>query len=839
MNIEEILKRVSNPAQYIGLEWNVNVSEILSKWSNPEVIKVCLCFPDKYSIGMSNLGIMILYKLLNSYKDILCERVFAVDVDMEKILQKENTLLFSLETNHKLKEFDIIGFSLQDELNYLNIFTILYLAGIPLERKDRKEVFPLVIAGGPCSCNPYVLEDFIDFFILGEAEESIIKVVDIIKKFKILQKSEDKHSLLKKIDELKETYVCGISSNKKVIYPGIVDINKSYYPTDPIVPLVRTAHSRLNIEVTRGCGYSCNFCQATHITKPLRYRDKNKVIYLLEESLRNTGYSEVSFTGFCVTNYPYLLEVIDFVFNRFSNQCISVALPSLRIEDINENLIERLALFRKPTITLALETATERLRKVLNKEVSNEEFFDKLKILYKYGFQKIKLYFMIGLPTETEQDIEEIYFLIKKIKKYFNKIRLNITVSIFIPKPHTPFQFTKMQSYEELYKKIVFLKKNLYWGVNFGNIEKYIFSSYIEALISRGDATVGRFLKKVWEEGERFSNWKENFNLELWKKNLKDINLEEFIFKERDLNYGFIWDNIKYQFSKDILYKKYIDSVKMSNENNSNKSVLIEEAFKLSNEKSTKASFNYCYPSFGLYTLRLKFGRRGKIKFLSHLDEVEIFKKILKLSQIPVCYTQGYNPQIKFSLAPATPVGYESNSEYVDVEIYEKRDKEYIFNSIKKVLPEGFFLIDAWVLDFPLNKIPSLNSCVNLIEYLVKNSKGYSKEKLEEFLRLKEYFVFKIKQDNTLEKINLFEIIKEIKLIDNFTLYLLLRFSPGKNLRPEVVVGNIFNISQEDYYNFDILRNELYMETQDGKILRLYEKDCFYKHYSYSNFLHS
>lgn len=815
----KILKKVSNPAQYINSEWNIPKIDILSKWNKKETLKICLCLPEKYTISMSNLGIIILYKLLNSLENVLCERAFVVDTDMEKILISEKIFMFSLETQHPLKDFDIIGFSLQDELNYVNIFTVLYLSGIPFEREKRKEIFPLIVAGGPCASNPYVLENFIDFFILGEAEESIINVVNIILECK--KEKLNKLEILKRIDILKETYVPGISSKTKQIYPAVVDINKSFYPKDPVVPLIRVAHSRLNIELTRGCSHSCNFCRASYTSKPLRFRNKEYVFSLIEESIKTTGYDEIAFTGFTVTDYPYLLDVIEFVHKKFSNKCISISLPSLKVEDVNEKLIKGLSLVRKPTITLAIEAATERLRKILNKKVSNEEIFNKIKLLYRYGFKKIKLYFIIGLPTETEKEVEEIPAFVKKLKKYFPGLRINLTISIFMPKPHTPFQFAKMDDYESLYKKILFLKKNLKGIVNFGNIEKYIWSSYIEALISQGDSTIGKFLKTVWEKGARFPNWEENFDLNIWKENLKDVDMEKLIFKEKDFSCNFVWDNIKYNFSKESLYKKYTEAINYKETSDSfvvdKEEINITSNFESDSNEAKETSRNlFRYSS--LYTLRLKFGRRGKLKFISYLDEVEIFKKILRLSQIPVCFTCGYNPQIKFSLGLATPVGYESNSEYLDVEIYEILDKKEIFKRITNFLPEGLFLIDCKIFDLPLNKIPSLNNNVNLIEYIVEYPLKFSQEKLENFYNSDKFIVEK-KKNNTIQILNLHEIVKEIKLINDTMLLLILKFSPEKNLRPEVVVGNIFGINTNGYYELEILRNELYKETDNGNFI--------------------
>ncbi len=826
---ENLLKLVSTPAQYINSEWNCETSNIKRKKFKDDIIKICLCFPDKYTIGMSNLGIEILYKLLNSYDYITCERIFAVDTDLENILKKENISLFSLETKEDLKNFDIIGFSLQSELNYTNIFTILYLAKIQFKSNQRNNLFPLIIAGGPCSSNPYVLKNYFDFFVLGEAEECFIKIIEVVKKYKSkflknpnLNQQELKNELLKEINLLKETYV-PLYENKTVI-PATVDIKNSFYPENPTVPIIRTTHSRINIELTRGCGYNCNFCQAGYIHKPLRYRDKNKVLELIEKNVSSTGYDEIALTGYCVTNYPYLLEVIDFINERYSTKYISISLPSLRIEDINENLISKLGYVRKSTITLAPETATERLRKVINKNITNNEIFEKILLLYKNGFNKIKLYFMLGLPTESETDIDNIPKFIKEIKKYIN-ISFNITISAFIPKPHTPFQFAKMDNFENLYKKILFLKKQLNRMIHIKNIEKHIYSSIIEALISRGDEKIGELIEQLWYEGTRFDNWEENFNPSLWLKKIKQLNIDlnHYLYTERDKNFNFAWDNIKYFTTKEKLYEKYIltKNITYDTEKNLNfENIIISKVNNKNNNQS--AQQNKTIKEDFINTVRLRFERKNKLKFLSYFDQIEIIKRTLRMANSPLNYTCGFNPQIKISFSPPTPVGYESKSEYVDVEFYKKISKEELTDKIKKFLPEGMNLIEIKIFDLPLNKIVPLNSCINLTEYIITSNIIFNEELLKEFKKKNNFITEKYDhKDNKIKKIDVCELIKEIKILEKTKLYLLQRLIPQKNLKPEIIVGEIFSIPKQELYKLNITRENLYIETKTGNIISL------------------
>lgn len=824
-DIFKLLKLVSNPGQYINSEYNSLTDTIISKWQKKDVVKVCLCFPDKYVIGMSNIGIEIIYKLLNSLDNALCERVFAPEQDMEELLNRTNAELFSLETQHKVSDFDIIGFSLQHELCYTNIFTILSLARIPFRRKERTSVFPLIIAGGHCCCNPSVLSEYIDFFVIGDAEDFLPKLVDLILQYKIKaihNISISKSELLNEIDKFKETFV---PENKgKQVTPAVVDIRQSFYPTRPTVPIIKTTHLRLNLELTRGCGYNCNFCQATYTHRPLRYRDKEHVKYLIEEGINSTGYDEIALTGYCVTNYPYLLEIIEFIHKRYDKNYVSISLPSLRIEDIDERLVESLSYPRRSTITIAPETATEGLRKVLNKNISNNELFKKIKILYKYGFRRIKLYFMVGLPTETHEDIEAIPTLIKELKKYFPFMKFNVAISIFVPKPHTPFQFARMDSYENLCSKLNFLSKHLKKEFSVDSIKNRIYSSFIEALISRGDEKVGSLIEKVWLRGARFDNWNENFKVDLWIEEIinNNIELEKYLFSKLSESTKFAWGNILYNDSFSKLYERYVNATEQRNEKQPTKLPYLQENI---NETINNYRFIIQYSNSRLnkfyekYTLRLRFSRKGKVRFISYLDQMEIIKRTLRMADLPLSYTQGFNPQVKISYAPPTSIGYESESEYIDVEITNLIDIKKVMN-IDKFLPKGFNLLNAKILMSELSKIPSLNSSVNLIEYIIKYEDKFENEKIEKFLSEKEIIIEKLKK-KSMDKINLKELVKVVKIIDSHTLLLLLQFGPHRSLKPEIVVGKIFDIPDDKFYKFDILRKNLYIETPNGNILEL------------------
>lgn len=794
--LHSLLKYVQNPGQYLNSEINSEHYSIKQKYLINECVKICLCFPDKYTVGMSNLGIEILYKLLNSFDDILCERVFAPETDFENLLRKENIPLMSLETNNELRNFDIIGFSLQSELCYSNIFTILDLAKISFNSNKRKNLFPLIIAGGICTSNPHPLSDYIDFFVLGEAEESFVKIIDIIKKYKKLLKTEDnlilKQKLLSEINTLPETFVPTISKTKKV-YPSYVDIKKSFYTLKPTVPNIRTTQMRLNVELTRGCGYNCNFCQATFVAKPLRIRPPELVKKIVEEGIKSTGYKDISFSGFCITNYPQISKLIKETKENFAKKFVSINLPSLRINDITEELLDALIIPKKSSITLAPETGNETLRKVINKEITDYEIYEKILLLEKFGVRKIKLYFMIGLPTETFEDINSICLMTKKLRKLFPRINFVTTISPFVPRPHTPFQFSKMNTSEELNEKMQYLHKSLHIPIRKNNI----LSSILEALLSRGNNKIGQLIEQSWYDGARFDNWTENFNYQIWENNIKklNINLEEFLFLEKSRTENFVWDNINYQTSKDNLYNIYLKSVENKKEKKLFWTQYIE---KNKNDRGQLPSTPQNLPQdhFSQTTkLRLKLAKKGNAKFYSHLDQIEILQRAIRMSNLEVIYTQGFTPTIKMSYGPPTPLGYLSETEFIDIETKSLPDIEKI--NIQRNLPGGFKLLQIEIID---GKTPSLSK-INLIEYEINFLENFIFAKIEKI----------INEWQNIEN-NLFkEYVSEIAIHNN-KIKILINILPKKNIRPETILQNIFSHAQEKLPEFEITRKNLYIK---------------------------
>lgn len=574
---DKILLSVEKPARYTGGEWNMVV-----KNPNEMDIRFAFCFPDVYEVGMSHLGMKILYHVINSRRDTYCERVFAPWVDMEGVMRENGIPLFALETKDPVKDFDILGFTLQYEMSYTNVINMLDLAGIPLLSSQRDNTHPFVCAGGPCAVNPEPLADFIDFFAIGEGEEVILEVLDIYGEWKA--QGGERVDFLKKIAAIPGIYVPSlydVAYNEDNTISGVTplhsgvpgkvakrivrDLDNADFPEDIIVPFIGTVHDRIMLEMFRGCIRGCRFCQAGFIYRPVREKTPEALLKQAKGSILKTGYEEISLVSLSTSDYSCLTNFTDELIKLTEDRKVNLSLPSLRIDNFSLDLMEKAQKVRKSGLTFAPEAGTQRLRDVINKGITQDDIINSVSLAFEGGWNSVKLYFMLGLPTETIEDIDGIAHLAGEVVRAYKMAPkekrakgLNVTVSAacFVPKPFTPFQWYAQDTVEEFQRKQQYLREKIREttkSVTFNWHDARL--SMLEAVLARGDRRVGKVLLKAWEKGCRFDGWNEQFNYEKWIDAFDESGLEPSFYANRQRKYDEIlpWDHIDTGVSKRFL----------------------------------------------------------------------------------------------------------------------------------------------------------------------------------------------------------------------------------------------------------------------------------------------
>lgn len=500
---------------------------------------------------MSNLGIQILYHILNDQPDVLAERVFAPWTDMESQLTTNNLQLTTLESQRPIKNFDVIGFSLGHELTYTNIITMLKLGGIPVRSSERGENDPLVLGGGPCSFNPEPVADFFDLFVIGEAEEVILEIIDARRK----THNETRFARLQTLSAIPGVYVPGIS--KTVTKRFIQNLDPAPYPLSPIVPFIEAIHDRAVIEIMRGCKWGCKFCQAGWTYLPVREKKMETLVQQADELIKNTGYDELSLISLSSSDYSRIDELAKILAKKYESKRINISLPSMRTNTFTIKLAKEISRVRSSSVTLAPEAGTQRLRDVIGKNMTEAHIMDGIKAAFEEGVEAIKLYFMLGLPTETEEDLLGICDLANKIhqlgRTFSRRVRITVNLSTFIPKPHTPFQWERQIGIEETIEKQKFIKQNLRnkgIEIRWHQAE----ASFLEGVFSRGDRKLSKVIEKAWELGARFDAWSEQFKFDLWLAAFTESGIDpnEYL-KARAVDEPLPWDYIQTGVPKEVL----------------------------------------------------------------------------------------------------------------------------------------------------------------------------------------------------------------------------------------------------------------------------------------------
>ncbi|MBI4186580.1 MAG: TIGR03960 family B12-binding radical SAM protein [Chloroflexi bacterium] len=570
-HLDDILYNVTKPARYTGGEWN----SVVKDWDSTP-IRVVLAYPDIYEIGMSNLALPILYELLNSRADVLAERVYAPWTDMAAQLSSRGIPLFSLESRRPLKEFDVIGFSLGYELTYTNVLNMLHLAGIPVLAAERDDSHPLVIAGGGCVFNPEPMADFIDCFVVGDGEEAILELLDCLRHWK--SSATPKKQLLYQVAAIPGVYVPSLYQVEyhadglpKSIAPAAAPASPTIKqrivatlpppPTRPVVPYIEVVHDRGAIEIQRGCSRGCRFCQAGIIYRPVRERPHQEVIEAVGELIANCGYNEVSLLSLSTSDYADIDTLVASLSHRYPD--VMLSLPSLRSDKFSVRLLDSLPRHSGSGLTFAPETGSQRLRPVINKNISEDDLLEAAATALERGWNNLKLYFMLGLPTETADDVMEIIRLVEKvrssgIKSPGRRLQIKVNVSTFVPKPHTPFQWAAQESQEHLVSKVELLKQGLRRkGARLSWQEPGV--SLLEAVLSRGDRRLGKVIYRAWQLGSALDAWSEQFKPENWRRAFDDAGLDPgfYAHRQRSLDELLPWSHIDTGVGTAFLKREY------------------------------------------------------------------------------------------------------------------------------------------------------------------------------------------------------------------------------------------------------------------------------------------
>jgi radical SAM family uncharacterized protein/radical SAM-linked protein len=815
--LKEFLSLVSKPVRYLG-------QEIHSIKKDPAEVKFkfCLAFPDVYEMGMSHLGIQILYHILNGKEGIACERVFAPWVDMEKVLRDKRIPLSSLESSTPLNQFDMIGFSLQYELCFTNVLNMLDLSDIPLFSKDRDDRFPLIIAGGPLTFNPAPMADFLDAMVIGDGEEVILEICGLLLQWKETKGKEtrsNKEDILKSLSHLEGVYVPSLHTDGHKIRKRVVsDLNQTFFPSCPVIPYMKVIHDRLNIEIARGCKRGCRFCQAGFIHRPYRERSPELIHEILNASLKQTGYEELSLLSLSAGDYSSIGPLLSALMDRFESKKVAVSFPSLRIESVVGQLAEEVKRVRKTGFTIAPEAGTERLRRVINKELDERVLFQGVLDLFSKGWKNIKLYFMMGLPTEKEEDLRGIIELTKKIASLGERQRIhpnvNVSVSTFVPKPHTPFQWESQIPLEEMREKLHFLRDGVKRNhLRFKWQDPHL--SFLEGIFSLGNKNLSQVLVEAFRLGCRFDGWSDQFQYSLWKEAFEKTGLKMDVHtRKRKTEDTLPWSFIETGMDAQFLWEEYQRSLeeKISPpcvKENCHRCGICDGkiiAIKENDPKEIKTLEKIVKKDIrkkGLKKkIRLKFRKVGEMRFLSHLELMHLFYRASKRADLPLCFSEGFHPMPRIIFGTALPVGMESLMEIVDMECEGKITPLEVKERLNQTLPPGIEILVAEEvpLFFHLSSLSHPSVYWIPLDHLLAKEEAIPKVK--KALDKKDFIVHQ-ERDGKKRSVDIRPLIEKMEIKERsgeesqWGVELVLRKVMGRTAKPIEIVGAILGLEGE------------------------------------------
>lgn len=825
------LTQVRKPGRYLGTEINA----VHKDWQKARV-RLALIFPDLYEIGMSHLGLSILYHIVNSNADFLAERAFVPDLDLEELLRREDYPLLSLESQKPLREFDILGFTLPYELCYTNVLTVLDTAGIPFYARERPvcragtgrdKNYPLVIAGGSCAANPEPVADFFDAILIGDGEEAIVEIANTYSCWK--ESTDGKDKLLELLARIEGVYIpsyfkmsYGPEGNISAIDPlragytevsrrVVSDLDQAQYPVRPVIPHAKPVHDRISLEISRGCARGCRFCQAGITYRPVRERHPRTILRIAEETLAATGHEELSLLSLSTGDYGNLEALLTALMNRYSSEQVAISLPSLRVGTLTPEIMAEIKRVRKTGFTLAPESGTARLRAVINKDISEEDLLTTAREAFQAGWNLLKLYFMIGLPTETYEDLDGIADLAKRVlacgRHTSRRCQVNVAISIFVPKAHTPFQWAPQISIEESWHRLDYIKnalQNRKIQVKWHDPRQ----SLLEGVFSRGDRRLASLIERAYRLGCRLDGWGDHFRFSLWQQAAAETGLElESYIRKRGLDEIFPWEHIDCLVDKEFLIKEKDKAIHGETTPDCRKDGCVlcgvcdgkGRVLRLAEPFQDSFTPSKRLESTETTRIRIYYGKLEQARFLSHLEITRIFSRALKRAGINLVYSKGFHPMPKMSFSSALPVGTESVAEYVDLTTVGSIKPDDLASRLQKEMPDGLIIYGA-------GKVLTTAATAETGYYRIRSDNAvFTTGPIQDFLSAENFPIEQKRKERT-RRVDIKPLVKALQYIDARTIALSLASNQTVGAKPAEIVESIFNLSEEELKNLHILK---------------------------------